>query len=205
MDPIVDLFDPPRLPASSRAVDDGDGDPFILFFALRPPADAIPEISQRTNELFGQFELRGRRQDPDRLHLSVSNPGRPVRLREPLPSALARSLLEFRGPAIEVVLDTAMRYGAIGDHSSLVLVGDADTQQALSRLRRSLADAQVHHGLKAQRAPARAHMTIAHVRDLPNLSAEIAPVRFVAHDLWLVASFPGRHLHRTIAHWALDA
>jgi 2'-5' RNA ligase len=135
----------------------------------------------------------------ERLHVTLHRVGGYVD--EPADVEIARwcrAAAAVRRAPFEVVFDRAASFG--GEGHPLVFTSSGDVE--LSALHEALGMALADTGERIKRQPIRPHMTLSY-RGKRVAETAIDPVRWHAHDLVLVDSHVGDHVHEVIGRWPL--
>ncbi len=174
--------------------------PHTLFFAILPPASALPHIEHVAQALRQQHGLTAKPVRADRLHVTLQSLGG-------FDEAVPRNFVEAAStaastlvvPRFEVMFDKALSFPGSG---AFVLRG-GDAAAPISAFRNALGGALAQAGLRAQPSKT-AHMTLAYGgRLIPE--QRIEPVRWMAEDFVLIHSLVGQGVHRHLGSWPLRA
>lgn len=176
-----------------------------IFFGLKFDAVVCGRILEVAGGLTRDHGLSGRLFDADTLHLTLCEPGNPIRLREDLVDALkaAGSLVRFSPIVVE--FDRAIGFNAPTNGYPNVLLASTDSAAALSSLRQTIVNAQLFQGLRVPRSGFKPHVTLSRSSKLWNFQGAIAPIAFIASELLLIHSYhDGKHRqHDAMGRWPL--
>jgi 2'-5' RNA ligase len=176
------------------------------FFALLPDAHATAAIVETEERLRRAHRLSGTSVGAQRLHLSLSPTGRPERLRQSLEASLVAAAGEVREQAFEVTLDTAMHFSARDNRCPFVLCVDGATAASALKLRKAIAEAQLHVGLYVTGVSSfLPHVTLLYGHAIEMVRTALPPIRWMASEFVLVRSFFGQSRHEVVGRWALQA
>ncbi len=172
--------------------------PHTLFFAILPPASALPHIEHVAQALCRQYGLKGKPTLADRLHVTLhSLGGFDDAIPQGLVDAASAVASALAVPRFQVMFDRALSFPGGG---AFVLRGD-DAAAPISAFRSALGEALTQAGLRA-RPSNTAHMTLAYDdRLIPE--HRIEPMRWMAEDFVLIHSLVGQTVHRHLGRWSL--
>lgn len=172
--------------------------PHTLFFAILPPASALPHIEHVAQALRQQHGLTGKPIRADRLHVTLhSLGGFDGAVPQGLVDAASAAASTLAVRRFEVMFDTALSFPGSG---AFVLRGD-DVAAPISAFRKALCEALARAGLPA-RPSNTAHMTLAY-GDRLIAEHQIEPVRWMAEDFVLIDSLVGQTVHQHLGRWPL--
>jgi 2'-5' RNA ligase len=167
-----------------------------LFLAFLPTAEIQRTITGLCDVLRRAHRLHGHVMPADRLHMTLMPVFDPLRSRQDMIADLAEIAADIRHDPVPLAFDTAISFRS-GDRYPLVLAGGRPAPA--SDFRRMLAGRLRREGFAVDPGFT-AHVTMLwadrRVADYP-----IAPIAWRAHELVLVESARGRHVH--LARWAL--
>ncbi len=176
-----------------------------FFFALVPPEHAKAEILAAGERFRQSHRLIGSRVDADRLHMTLCPLGRAERLRRPIEAALLEAAAEVRMARFEVVLDAAMCFSTSQDgHYPFVLCTDDASGESLTKLRRSIAEAQYRSGLYVPGVSHfLPHITLLYGHLIGGVQESMSPISWVAREFTLIRSFFGQSRQEVVGRWPL--
>ncbi len=162
---------------------------FGQFFCLKPDPATCKEILETAGRLKREHKLPGRLFDAGKLHLTVCPMGRRYKLRQHAGDAVYAAGEMIRFNAFDVVLDKAAGfYGGAHGYPN-VFLADTGKDTPLMKLRMSLFESQLRHGLLVtginQFKP---HVTLSRSSDFWGFSGAIPPIRWKASELLLIYS-----------------
>ena len=178
-----------------------------FFFALLPDDRTRAQITMAGERFRKSHRLYGTPIDPDDLHLTLCDVGKPERLRQPLETALRAAADEVVMPCLELELDSALRLSASSDGSYPFVLGfDARSTDAALALRRAIADAQRRHGLHVHGVSSYLpHVTVLRSHGLTAIEETLVPISWTAREFVLMRSFFGKSQLEVIGRWPLRA
>ncbi|MHB1273749.1 MAG: 2'-5' RNA ligase family protein [Rhodanobacter sp.] len=143
--------------------------------------------------------------ETDRLHLMLSPPGRPERVRQSLERALVAVADEVHVQVFEVALDSVMRLSARdGQYPLALCADDASTASAL-KLRKAIAGAQQRAGLIVPAVSLYLpHVVLLHGRSIDAIHQSIPPISWTVREFVLIRCFFGQSRYEVVRRWALD-
>jgi 2'-5' RNA ligase len=174
----------------------------VLFFALLPDAENVPQIVQLRDRLCDENGLRGHRIAPDLLHISL--------LGIAAPDGLSRAVVEYAEQAaaalsaspFDIVLDRAMSF--VPKRARWPLVLRTGNEAALIGFYRSLGEVMKNVGFRGAASQFTPHLTLLY-GDRVVRERSVEAVRWTVRDFVLVRSLRGRGLnkHVYLARWPL--
>jgi RNA 2',3'-cyclic 3'-phosphodiesterase len=169
-----------------------------LFFAILPPASALPGIEQRAQALLVLHGLTGKPIRTDRKHVTlISLGGYDEAAPENLVDAASAVASALVMPSFEVVFDKALTFPGSG----AFVLRDYDAAAPINAFRKALNQALVQAGLRT-RPSSTAHMTLAY-DDRQIAEHQIEPIRFAVEAFVLIHSLVGQSVHRPLGRWPL--
>jgi RNA 2',3'-cyclic 3'-phosphodiesterase len=172
--------------------------PHALFFAILPPAGAVPHIEHMAQALRQQHGLTGKPIRADRKHVTLITLGG---YDEAVPTSLVDAASAVASalamPRFEVVFDKALTFPGSG---AFVLTSE-EAATPITSFRKALSQALVHAGMRTHPIHA-AHMTLAY-DDRQIAAHAIEPLRWWAEDFVLILSLVGQTMHRHLGRWPL--
>lgn len=177
-----------------------------FFFALLPDAATRAEIARVGERFRKSHRLIGTPIDPDDLHLTVCDMGRPQNLRQSLEGALLAAAAEVSVKEFRITLDSALRLSASHDGNfPFVLSADTASVEAALKLRRALAEAQQRLGLQVGGVSSYLpHVTLLRGHAVDAVQESIVPVGWDAREFVLIRSFFGQSRHQVMGRWPLQ-
>lgn len=189
------------MPSISNALAGGTD----FFFAVLPDERAkaaIVHAGERFREL---LRLSGSPLETDLLHLVLSPPGRPQKLRQSLESTLVAAAGDVRAQSFELVLDSVMRLSARDGQHPLVLCADDASAASALKLRKAIADAQQRFGLIVPAVSLYLpHVVLLHGRSIDAIHQSIPPISWIVREFVLIRCFFGQSRYEVAGRWALD-
>ena len=172
-----------------------------LFFALWPDPRVRAAIACASSQLDALHAPDGRRQAPERYHLTLQFLGDVGR--QPVDDAARASLAagaDLRLPGFALSLDRAGSFAS----SHVWWLGTQDPPEALFALHQHLGQALVSHGLALEAADYTPHVTVRRNIRQPLAATPIVPIAWPVRDFVLVDSRPGTpDPYRVLARWPL--
>lgn len=200
-------LDVPETLFHPEAVDDPAGRlrGYTMFFAIVPQADDAQRLARAAAGLHTTQGLRGKCLPADKLHVTLVDLGS---FAQALPQrqvdAAMAAAASVSCPPLPLVFDRVLSFGnprAAGRASACVLRGDADSDQAVARLRQALESACKRSGLKPRASPT-PHMTVCY--DTRVIAEQpIEPVCWTATRFALIVSHVGLGHHQWLGQWRL--
>jgi RNA 2',3'-cyclic 3'-phosphodiesterase len=171
------------------------------FFGLHAPGKAIAPLERARAELRAKFAVNGFEIARERMHITLTPPGKPRRLRTAygVATALAAGSVDLR--AFDLVLDRAVAFRA---SNAVVLLPNASSLEALDELRRRIVEKLLHHGIHAPQ-PSRfaPHLTLFHGCSSRLEEQAIDPIRWRVDRFRLIRNLVGRSQHLIDGEWML--
>ena len=178
-----------------------------FFFALLPDEQARAEMARAGERFRKSHRLIGTPVDPDDLHLTLCEMGKPEWLQLPLDDVLMAAAGQVRVTGFPMALDSAMRLSAARDNQyPFVLGADNPSAAAALVLRRAIAQAQQQLGLHvAGISSYLPHVTLLRGSNIDAVQESMAPIGWMAREFVLIRSFFGQSRHEVIGRWPLGA
>jgi RNA 2',3'-cyclic 3'-phosphodiesterase len=174
----------------------------VLFFALLPDAENVPQIVQLRDRLCNENGLKGHRIAPDLLHISLLGIAAHDGLSYAVAERAKQAAAALSASPFDVVLDRAMSF--MPKRARWPLVLRTGNEAALIAFYRLLGGSMKNAGFRGAAAQFTPHLTLLYgdrvVRERP-----VEAVRWTVRDFVLVRSLRGRgpnkHVH--LACWPL--
>jgi 2'-5' RNA ligase len=174
-----------------------------LFFALRPPPEAVAAIGAVAERLRGALRIDGKWTKPEKYHVTLNFLGTHPSVPQSLIDAATQAASEFAFAAFTLTLDRAWRFRGRGQ-SPCILLADAASENVLRDFCNALG-ARLH----AHAAPFESareftpHLTLAYGDWHAPTPLPIEPIRWPARDFVLLRSDVGSGRHEQLAIWPL--
>jgi 2'-5' RNA ligase len=175
--------------------------PGVVFFALKPDAEAIVGAGRIVSGLRGMHGFTGKALMPERLHVTLLPIGGFPELRDEDIEAVKTAAAAVKVEPFEIVFDRVASFNG-GSVRPVVLIGTTGAAEA-KILQRFLVEEMRKVGLYFRRMPhLTPHMTLLYDR---RIIAEqpVAAVRWTVREFVLVHSHHGRSRHVSLARWPL--
>lgn len=178
-----------------------------FFFALLPDEPARAEMARAGERFRKSHRLIGTPVDPDDLHLTLCEMGKPEWLQHSLESVLMAAAGQVRVASFPLALDSAMRLSAARDNQyPFVLGADNPSAAAALVLRRAIAEAQQQLGLRVAGVSSYLpHVTLLRGSGIDAVQESMTPIGWMAREFVLIRSFFGQSRHEVIGRWPLGA
>jgi 2'-5' RNA ligase len=171
-----------------------------LFFALWPDLPVRDAIARAASQLDVSHAPDGRRQAPERYHLTLQFLGDVSRQSIDAEQAALAAGPEVRVPGFELSLDRAGCFA----RSHVWWFGSRDPPGALSSLHQQLGLALASRGLALEAGDYTPHVTVRRNIRQPLAATPIVPIAWSVRDFVLVDSRPGTpEPYRVLARWPL--
>jgi len=178
-----------------------------LFLALFPPAPAVAEIGQLTQQLRTAHGFTDKATAPDRLHLTLHHLGDHAGLRTDIVRAASEAAATVRVPPFALRLDRVLSFKARPGNAPLVLAAAerSDEVAALKAFNLVLGQALMRAGLgRWLKSDFKPHVTLLYsAQQLPVQPVE--PIGWTAGEFVLVHSLIGKTQHTVLGRWPLRA
>ena len=176
-----------------------------FFFALLPDEPARVEMVRAGERFRKSHRLIGTPVDPDDLHLTLCEMGKPEWLQHSLESVLMAAAGQVQVTSFALALDSAMRLSAARDNQyPFVLGADNPSAAAALALRRAIAEAQLQFGLRVAGVSSYLpHVTLLRGDSIDTVQESMAPIGWMAREFVLIRSFFGQSRHEVIGRWPL--
>lgn len=176
-----------------------------FFFALLPDASARIEIARTAERFRKSHRLIGTLVDPEDLHLTLCDMGKPEWLEQSLESLLIAAAEQVRVTSFPLALDSAMRLSAAHDNQYPFVLGTDNPSGAKALgLRRAIAEAQLQLGLRVAGVSSYLpHVTLLRGSSIDAVQESMAPIGWMAREFVLIRSFFGQSRHEVIGRWPL--
>ena len=176
-----------------------------FFFALLPDAPARAEIAQARERFRKSHRLIGTPVDPEDLHLTLCEMGKPEWLEQSLESLLITAAEQVRVTSFPVALDSAMRLSAVHDNQYPFVLGTDNPSGAKALgLRRAIAEAQQQLGLRVAGVSSYLpHVTLLRGSSIDAVQESMTPISWLAREFVLIRSFFGQSRLEVIGRWPL--
>jgi len=204
-----DLFAPPPSPPSTRrsgARLQSAARWHDVFFALRPDAADAQRLAAHGAREAQRLHVDGKPLEPGRLHVSlylVARYERGVELPQADVERWMRAAGAVRVEPFDVVFDALASFG--GETNPLVMkTRDGVGVAGLRRFQRALGIELANAGEEIRSKAFEPHVTLSY-RGMRIAEQPIAPIRWAPHELVLIDSHVGAHIHEVVERWPLRA
>jgi 2'-5' RNA ligase len=203
----LDGMDGPQALFHPEAIADPSGRlrGYTMFYAIVPDVEDAQRLALAAADLRAAHGLPGKGLPADKLHITLVDLGG---FRHSLPQTQVDAAMavaaQVNCPSLPIVFDRALSFGNVRDpHRAVpfVLRGDAGSDKAVARLRKTLEAGCKRAGLEA-RPSTQPHMTMLYD---PQVVAEqrIEPVHWTATRFALIVSHVGLGHHQWLGQWRL--
>jgi RNA 2',3'-cyclic 3'-phosphodiesterase len=177
-----------------------DEQKYSLFFAVFPSAEAAANLYRLAQELRLQHGLTGKVASSERLHVTLHWLGDFVgAIPEPVLAGARQAAATVSAPVFDLTFDKVRSF--FGRSARPFVLGMREENAALSALHRELGAALAREGLgKPAREPFTPHVTLLYDKK-PIASQPATPVRWTAHELFLVCSVIGKSEYQRLSAW----
>ena len=176
-----------------------------FFFALLPDASARIELARTAERFRNSHRLLGTLVDPEDLHLTLCDMGKPEWLEQSLESLLIAAAEQVRVTSFPLALESAMRLSARHDNQYPFVLGTDDPSGAAAfGLRRAIAEAQQQLGLRVAGVSSYLpHVTLLRGSSIDAVQESMTPISWLAREFVLIRSFFGQSRLEVIGRWPL--
>ena len=171
-----------------------------LFFAVFPSADAAANLFSVAQQLRAQHGLTGKVTGAERLHVTLHWLGDFIGdIPESVLAQARQAAATVSAPVFDITFDKVRSF--FGRSARPFVLGMREENATLCALHRDLGAALLKQGLgKPAREAFTPHVTLLYDKK-PIASQPITPVRWTAHELFLVRSLYGKGEYVRLAAW----